>query len=67
MNKAQQAHLQRIHTQFLEEHAIKFAKGALEHKTQLHEDFDAKQLIEFAIEEVLDLASYLYTARELLK
>lgn len=66
MNREQQAHLQRIHQAFIYEHGEKFAKDALEHKTQLHEDFTAEQLLEFAIEEALDLASYLYTLREVL-
>ncbi len=67
MNKDQQAHLQRIHTQFLEEHTTKYIKGAKEHKTELHKDFTKEQLLDFALEEVLDLISYLYTLKEKMK
>ena len=66
MNPQQQAHLQRIHEAFIKEHGEKFEKGTIEHNSQLHEDFTAEQLLSFAIEEVLDMASYLYTLREIL-
>ena len=66
MNPQQQAHLKRIHEAFIKEHGEKFEKGTIEHKSQLHEDFTAEQLLSFAIEEVLDMASYLYTLREIL-
>jgi len=59
----QQSHLADIQLSFVKEHRAKFEKGAIEHKTLLHKDFTNEQLLEMAIEEVLDLASYLYTLR----
>lgn len=63
MNEEQQSHLANIQLNFIKEHHAKFTRGAEEHKTQLHEDFSADQLLELAIEEVIDLVSYLYTLR----
>jgi hypothetical protein len=67
MNKEQVAHMARIHESFLKDHTDKFIKGAAEHKTELHTDFTKEQLLDFALEEVLDLVSYLYTLKELMK
>lgn len=51
---------------FLEEHRTKYMKGAREHSDNgLLQEIPPEQLIEFAIEEVLDLVSYLYTLREI--
>ena len=63
MNQEQKSHLLDIQQSFIKEHKDKFEKGALEHKTQLHKDFSETELLSFAIEEVLDLVSYLYTLR----
>ena len=57
-------HLDKIQAQFIKEHTAKYLKGIEEHKTVLEKDFTPKQILEFAIEEVLDLASYLYTLRD---
>lgn len=52
---------------FLKEHKAKYMAGAIEHSDNgLLQDIPAARLVEFAIEEVLDLASYLYTLRETL-
>jgi hypothetical protein len=67
MNSEQKLHLSEIQLKFIKEHQAKFYKGAEEHKTQLHKDFSADQLLEFAIEEVIDLVSYLYTLRQNIK
>jgi hypothetical protein len=63
MTNEQNRHLADIQLNFIKEHRAKFEKGAEEHKTLLHKDFSKEQLLDFAIEEVLDLASYLYTLR----
>lgn len=53
---------------FLKEHKTKYMAGAVEHADNgLLQEVPAKVLVEFAIEEVLDLASYLYTLREKLE
>lgn len=67
MNKIQTAHLNRIQEQFREEHTAKFVAGTIEHKTSLSEDYDAEELLGFLIEEILDLTSYAYTLREILR
>lgn len=64
MNNEQKSHLADIQLNFIKEHQAKFTKGAEEHKTQLHKDFTKEQLLDFALEEVLDLVSYLYTLRD---
>lgn len=64
MNSEQKNHLDRIQLQFKKDHTNKFIKGAAEHKTELHNDFTKEQLLDFALEEVLDLVSYLYTLKE---
>lgn len=67
MTEEQNNHLQRIQKQFTEEHRAKFEAGVLEHKTQLHKDYSAIELLDFTIEEIIDLVSYAYTLREKLK
>ena len=67
MNDEQISHLADIQLNFIKEHQAKFTKGAKEHKTQLHKDYGANQLLELAIEEVIDLVSYLYTLRQSLQ
>lgn len=64
MNESQKAHLDRIQLAFKKDHTAKFKTGAEEHKTLLHKDFSADELLDMAIEEVLDLVSYLYTLKE---
>lgn len=63
MNSNQYDHLDRIQNNFITDHTKKFIAGAEEHKTQLHKDFTKEQLLDFALEEVIDLISYLYTLR----
>ena len=63
MNNSQINHLKQIQRQFKKEHENKYIKGAIEHEGEL-ELVSADQLLEFAIEEVLDLVSYLYTLRQ---
>jgi hypothetical protein len=58
-------HQAKIARAFLKEHKDKYLKGAIEHSSNgLLEEIPPRQLVEFAIEEVLDLASYLYTLRD---
>lgn len=67
LKKSQREHQARIIEAFAKEHKDKFLRGAVEHDSDLENDFNAQQLVEFAIEEVLDLASYLYTLRDKLE
>lgn len=67
MNSEQITHQKYIQSSFIKEHKAKFEAGAKEHATQLHKDYSADQLLSFAIEEVIDLVSYLYTLRENIK
>lgn len=64
MNSEQYDHLDRIQNDFITAHTEKFTKGVKEHKSQLHKDYTKEQLLDFALEEVLDLVSYLYTLKE---
>lgn len=64
MTSNQHDHLDRIQNDFIADHTKKFIKGAEEHKTLLHKDFTKEQLLDFALEEVLDLVSYLYTLKD---
>jgi hypothetical protein len=64
MTDAQQSHLADIQMSFVKEHRAKFERGAEEHKTLLHKDFTASELLTMALEEVQDLVSYLYTLRD---
>lgn len=66
MNQEQTNHLANIQLNFIKEHRAKFEKGAAEHKTELHKDFNALELLAFCKEEVLDLVSYIYTLEEIL-
>lgn len=55
----------KIISQFAMEHRTKYMAGAVEHKENgLLQDIPPEKLLDFAIEEVLDLVSYLYTMRE---
>ena len=64
MNEEQHDHLDRIQSMFKKDHAKKFILGAKEHRSELQNDFSATQLLDFTIEEILDLVSYAYTLRE---
>jgi len=64
MTDEQNSHLAEIQMSFIKEHRAKFTKGAEEHKTLLHKDFTAKELLDMAIDEALDQVSYLYTLRD---
>lgn len=67
IRKEEKDHQARIAAAFLREHKDKFYGGAIEHQDQgMLKDIEPAELVEFAIEEVLDLASYLYTLREVL-
>lgn len=60
MTDKQRRDLVDIQTRFMAEHSAKFKKGAAEHKTDLLSDYDARILLGFVKEEVLDLVSYVY-------
>lgn len=63
MNKDQREHLAHLMSWLTPTVADKYTKGAIEHKTILHEDYSAKQLVDMAIEEAIDQIVYLYTLR----
>lgn len=66
--KQEREHQANIARQFLKEHKAKYMKGAFEHADNgLLQEIPPRDLVEFAIEEVLDLASYLYTLRSALE
>lgn len=66
--KQERQHQAKIAKAFLAEHKAKYMAGAIEHKDNgLLQEIPPKVLVEFAIEEVLDLCSYLYTLREALE
>lgn len=68
VRKEEIEHQQEIVKAFLKEHKEKYMTGALEHQDNgILQNVPPKDLLEFAIEEVLDLVSYLYTLRESLK
>lgn len=62
MNQDQIKHENSIIEEFVSDHMAKYEKGCIEHGGGLWE-VPADQLIEMAIEEVLDQASYLYTLK----
>lgn len=64
MNDEQEAHLASIKAQFVRELDVKYRKGQQEHGGNL---WLKPGLIDMALEEVLDLAVYLYTLRETIK
>lgn len=65
VSKEERDNQAKIAKAFLKEHKEKYLKGAVEHADNgLLQNVAPKLLVEFAIEEVLDLASYLYTLRE---
>ena len=64
MNKQQHQHMIEIQTRFMTEHSAKYRAGTVEHKTNLGADYDAKTLLKYLKEEVLDLVSYVYTLEE---
>lgn len=49
-----------LQTKFMAEHAEKYKAGVQEHKTDLFSDYDAKTILKFLKEEVIDLVSYVY-------
>ena len=61
MTKKQEQHLQRIKNSFSKEVSRKYRIGQKEHGGNL---FEKPGMLDMAIEEVLDLAVYLYTLRE---
>ena len=67
MTEEQNKHRNRIQNNFIKDHTAKFELGAKEHKTLLHEDYSAPQILDMALEEVIDLVSYLYTLKESLQ
>lgn len=60
MNKKQRQDLVDLQTRFMAEHSDKYKKGVAEHATDLFSDYDARVLLGFIKEEVLDLVSYIY-------
>lgn len=67
MNKQQTAHLNRILEQSRELITDKYAKGTVEHKSLLSEDYSVEEVLNFAIEEAVDQMTYLLTLKEMLK
>lgn len=63
MNDAQQKHLDKIVVEFVKLVGPKYRKGAEEYGTQLDRDYDAKQLVDMALEEAVDQIVYLVTLR----
>ena len=61
MTKKQNQHLKRIQNSFVKEVGKKYALGQIQHKGNL---WEKPGMLDMAIEEVLDLAVYLYTLRE---
>lgn len=66
MKDSQIRHLNRIKREFNDLIDPKFIKGAEEHKTLLHE-MSPEWLLDAVIEEILDLAVYALTLKEVLK
>ncbi len=66
MNDKQKENLSYIQHNFLRDHTKKYKLGTEEHKGVLS-DVPAETLLTYALEEVLDLASYLYTLKEKLE
>lgn len=64
MTDEQEAHLARIKARFLRDVDAKYRKGQAEHGGDL---LEKPRLIDMALEEVLDLAVYLYTLKEVLE
>ena len=64
MNQVQTDHINRISEDSRYELIQKYIRGTEEHGTNLSEDFTGEQLLDFIIEEILDLTSYAYTLRE---
>lgn len=60
MTTEQEQHMESIAHRFNKDFIEKYAKGAAEHKGLLS-DAPIEQLAQFAKEEVLDQASYIYT------
>lgn len=63
LNKQQIENLDLIVSYFNKHHPPKYITGAKEHDSTLS-DFDASTLVGYALEEVLDLMSYLVTAKQ---
>ena len=63
MTEEQNNHLGSSITELIPAPTDKYQKGAEEHKTILHKDYSAKQLVDMAIEEAIDQIVYLYTLR----
>lgn len=64
MTSDQQAHLQRILSEFTKDASEKYISGQKEHGGNL---WEKPGMLDNAIQEVLDLAVYLYTLREQLE
>ena len=67
MEKSKHEHMIAIQKRFIEEHAEKYKKGALEHKSHLGKDYNVRQMLDMLKEEVIDLVSYVYTLEMLLE
>lgn len=63
MTPAQENHLSQIKEQFNQLVDVKFRKGAEEHGGDLLRDFSVLNIIDAAIEEAIDLVTYLLSAR----
>lgn len=61
MDEQHEAHLNRIVTRLSADIATKYRKGQAEHGGNL---WQKGGMLDFAIEEVIDLAVYLYTLKE---
>lgn len=56
-----------LQTKFMAEHAEKYEAGVKEHRTDLFSDYDAKTMLKFIKEEVIDLVSYVYALERYLE
>lgn len=67
MNDTQLAHLDMILTTSRKLLEDKYIRGALEHQSNLGEDYSVEQLVDMAIEEALDQVTYLLTLKNKLE
>ena len=67
MTAQQIAHLNRILEQSRELITEKYAKGTVEHKSLLSQDYSVEEVLNFAIEEAVDQMTYLLTLREMIR
>lgn len=67
MTTEQTAHLNRILEDATREITDKYIQGTIEHKTLLSKDYSIVEIMEFAMDEIKDLYTYMHTAREMIR